>query len=128
MDRREMNHKWYEEFDAEKMTLTVSDGEVTATIKAEYEVCGTCEGQGKHVNPSIDSRGLSREDFDADPDFEREYFSGRYDQPCVECGGKRVVPVASKSASDEDKKLAEDARAEHYQYLAECEAERRMGA
>jgi hypothetical protein len=43
------------------------------------------------VNPSIDSHGLSREDFDQDPDFEEDYFSGVYDVPCYVCSGARVV-------------------------------------
>jgi hypothetical protein len=56
-----------------------------------YEVCPRCRGEGKHVNPSIDSHGLSREDFDQDPDFEEDYFSGVYDVPCYVCSGARVV-------------------------------------
>jgi hypothetical protein len=57
-----------------------------------WAVCPTCEGEGKHVNPSIDSHGISREEFDEDPDFEEAYFSGAYDVTCVECKGQRVVP------------------------------------
>jgi hypothetical protein len=56
-----------------------------------YEVCPRCRGEGKHVNPSIDSHGLTREDFDQDPDFEEDYFSGVYDVPCYVCSGARVV-------------------------------------
>lgn len=61
-------------------------------VEAHYEVCPTCEGHGKHVNPSIDSNGLTAEDFEEDPDFREEYMSGSYDVTCYQCGGKRVVP------------------------------------
>jgi hypothetical protein len=66
------------------------DGELDVAMK--YEVCGLCEGCGTHVNPSIDCCGLTREDFDEDPDFAEDYMSGAYDVPCNRCGGKRVVP------------------------------------
>jgi hypothetical protein len=61
--------------------------------KHKFEVCPRCEGRGKHVNPAIDGHGLSAEDFDQDPDFREDYFSGVYDVPCYECKGDRVVKV-----------------------------------
>ena len=39
------------------------------TVPAKFEVCPTCRGRGKHVNPNIDDRGISAEDFEEDPDF-----------------------------------------------------------
>lgn len=121
-----------------------------------FAVCPTCEGRGSHVNPSIDSQGLSAEDFDEDPDFREDYFSGAYDVPCAECRGNRVVPqCADDSCSDpalaKEHSGLRDRRdrvsIEHYpncaQHLtpddaeehedlgnmyAEQEAERRMGA
>lgn len=63
------------------------------TFPACFEVCPRCDGCGSHVNPAIDGNGLSREDFDQDPDFEEDYFAGVYDVPCEECRGLRVVPV-----------------------------------
>lgn len=84
------------EFDEQKMLVTFAiededENEVEYTIPVCFEVCPTCEGKGSHVNPSIDSHGLSREDFDEDPDFREEYFSGAYDVTCYACSGKRVV-------------------------------------
>ena len=90
MDRRDLNLAWAESFDEKTMTATTYGGE---TFLCEWEVCGTCEGRGKHVNPSIDAHGLTREDFDEDPDFAESYFRGDYDMPCNECHGRRVVPV-----------------------------------
>ena len=96
MDRRERNHKWWHQFDEARMQAIIlaEDGEgdeVEVRIPVVYEVCGTCDGKGTHVNPSIDSHGLSREDFDEDPDFRENYFSGMYDVQCNECRGKRVA-------------------------------------
>ena len=65
-----------------------------------WEVCPTCDGNGRHVNPSIDAGGLSAEDFDQDPDFYEGYMGGVYDVTCAECGGKRVVPVPDVQACD----------------------------
>jgi hypothetical protein len=71
--------------------------EVVHRLPARFEVCGRCEGRGKHVNPAIDAHGLTREDFESDPDFEDAYFSGRYDIACVKCLGLRVVPVVDEA-------------------------------
>ena len=100
-------------------------------MPVKYEVCGTCDGRGSHVNPSIDCNGLTSDDFYDDPDFESDYFSGRYDVTCYECGGKRVTPVVDKSRLDDRQKevlheIEENARYEA-EYEAEVAAERRMG-
>ncbi len=96
-----------------------------------YEICGTCRGAGKHVNPSIDSCGLSREDFD-DPDFTEDYFSGVYDVSCFQCGGKRVVPEVDREHLSEGqkaifKRLQEKMR-DDADYRNLCRQERMMGA
>lgn len=108
MDHRDVaGHlgKWYEEFNERQMTATVEleteDGEFEGvTVPVKYQVCETCNGKGSHVNPSIDSHGISAEEFAEDPDFKRDYLSGMYDQPCNECGGRRVVPVVDEEACD----------------------------
>lgn len=60
-------------------------------VLTHYEVCPTCSGSGTVVNPSIDAGGITRETFDDDPQFERDYFGGRFDVKCPSCTGKRVV-------------------------------------
>jgi len=129
MDSRERNHKWYSSFSEDKMCFILEDGEGNEReIPAIFTVCGTCDGKGKHVNPAIDSQGLSREDFDQDPDFEEDYFKGVYDIPCNECHGKRVSPEVNYSGMKEaDKKYVEDYIQEFYDYQAECDMERRLG-
>jgi len=61
-------------------------------LPGHYEVCSGCEGEGKHVNPSVDEHGITAEEFAEDPDFLEAYFSGVYDVECHTCHGKRVVP------------------------------------
>ena len=67
--------------------------EVAFVFPCEMQVCSVCDGKGTHVNPSVDCNGLSREDFENDPDFAESYFRGDYDQTCNNCGGNNVEPV-----------------------------------
>lgn len=64
------------------------------TLPARFEVCGTCDGKGSHVNPSIDSHGITSEEWanDWDDESREAYMRGAYDVPCYECAGKRVSP------------------------------------
>jgi hypothetical protein len=60
-------------------------------IPVQAHVCYTCRGKGTAVNPSIDCGGISSDEFDEDPLFAEEYFSGLYDIKCPECRGLRVT-------------------------------------
>ena len=110
-DPRTNVHRWYNSFDSKAMTVTVTvyfddeggdnyDCEEEVTLPVRYEVCDLCDGKGSHVNPSIDCGGLTAEDFDEDPGFAEAYFNGGYDQPCNQCGGRRVVPVVDSGSCD----------------------------
>jgi len=115
---------WAEvEEDEAKMVIRI--GHLGQEFPAQFKVCHVCEGTGRHVNPSIDSNGISPEEFAADPDFAAAYFGGVYDVVCNHCGGKRVVlePTTPEGREALDEILISDA-----QYRAEVEAERRMGA
>jgi len=107
--------------------------EESVRFPAKYEVCETCNGKGKHVNPSIDSHGITASEFAEDPDFREEYMSGAYDVPCYECEGKRVVPRVDEEAckgTDLEKRLKDlenNIQSEHECRMTEM-AERRMGA
>lgn len=68
------------------------DGRRELSLPGKYVVCTRCGGDGEYCNPAIDGHGLTQEDFDADPDFAEGYISGRYNIPCRECKGERVVP------------------------------------
>ena len=120
--------------DTDQMTGTIDleddDGEEESiSVALKYEVCPTCEGKGKHVNPSIDCDGLTAEDFAEDPDFRDDYFSGRYDVTCYECKGQRVVLELDRDNVDAAVLASIDATLdERARYEWESAAERRMGA
>ncbi len=67
----------------------------TLLLPGVNKVCDRCGGTGKHVNPSIDSHGISPEEFNEDPDFRESYFSGVYDITCEACAGEKVVGVVA---------------------------------
>jgi hypothetical protein len=61
-------------------------------VRSDFQVCPLCSGRGAVVDPNIDAGGLTREDFDHDPQFESDYFGGVFDMTCPTCDGLRVVP------------------------------------
>jgi hypothetical protein len=67
-------------------------------------VCGTCRGTGSHVNPNIDYKGITKEEFAEDPEFAEAYFDGFYDVTCYECGGNNVTLVIDNDSVDKSKK------------------------
>ena len=118
---RASNRKaWYESLDDNRMIATVDiDGEVRKA-PFTYGVCPLCDGKGSHVNPSIDSGGLTADDFYEDPEFKENYMNGTYDIPCNECHGKRVVPVCDDPEVLKEREL-------NALYELEREVEIRMG-
>ncbi len=133
--RREAG-KVIQNFDRQTITFVgidyredADDEGLDLTLPAKVEVCPTCGGRGKHVNPSIDAGGLSREDFYEDPDFADEYMSGRYDVACYECHGRNVTLTV-----DESRVSADDLAVLHSHWESERQsrserlAEMRMGA
>jgi hypothetical protein len=115
--------------DVERKVLifTTEDNEGLETeysLPLKWEVCPTCNGDGRHVNPSIDAHGLSREDFDADPTFKEDYFNGFYDVTCYECKGKRVVPAVDEMIADKETlKIYDDMIQDEQDYRSICMAE-----
>ena len=101
-------------------------------IRVKLEVCITCRGRGVIVNPSIDGNGLSREDFEQDPDFMEEYMSGVYDIQCPECHGRNVSPEVPYDPKWEN--MSPQQRffwnwvKEEAQHAAEVAGEQRRGA
>lgn len=108
--------------------LYLDDGS-EVELPTTWAVCPVCNGEGKHVNPSIDCNGLGWEDFDADPDFAEDYFSGNYDVTCNECRGRTTVLVPDLDAMTDDQRRQwerqqEEEAASRAEYLAEV----RLGA
>jgi len=140
MDYRDyaaQSDNWYDSINKSTMTLSVTiydydrDEEYKCEFPFEWTVCSVCDGNGSHVNPSIDAHGISAEEFYEDPDFAEEYFSGVYDVRCYGCGGKRVEPAIDYDrCTDEQKKhlkVFRNMQEEEYAYRMERESERRMG-
>ena len=93
------------------------DGEpIQRKISIHYVVCPVCDGRGSYVNPNIDRHGLTREDFDEDPDFAEDYMSGRFDIVCALCHGSNVIPEASKETEREELAAALDKAYEPPEY------------
>lgn len=109
-----------------------TEDEIIVRVPGRYVVCGTCSGRGRHVNPSIDSHGITADEFDEDPGFRDDYFAGTYDVACYDCAGRTTVLVPDEDRmTDEQKALVElrdrqevDAARDD----AEAAFERRMGA
>ncbi len=92
------------DFDERKMIAFIElyEWDEHLQVNVRFEVCPTCHGHAKHVNPSIDAGGLTDEDFDRDPDFYEQYMSGLYDVNCYECKGRAVVPALDKDNNPPD--------------------------
>ena len=102
--------------------------EIEVVLNAKFEVCWTCGGKGTHVSKSIDSNGISAEDFDRDPDFREEYFSGMYDVTCEECKGRNVTLIVDdENNTPENLKIYFDYLDDCYRDQMERDAERRAG-
>ncbi len=128
---RARDEKWWNEIDERRMVARFSlpdedgcDAETEET-PIRFEVCQTCDGRGRHVNPSIDCNGLAGEDFAEDPDLAEAYMSGALDVTCYGCGGARVVPVPITEAVQE---RLNQFRQDQADYAAERAAETRVGA
>lgn len=120
MDHRDVasvERNWYISIDRRRMRAIIElprsdeegDFDEEVDVPFIYEVCETCHGRGTHVNPSIDSHGISQDEWSEWDDEEREgYFSGHYDVECYECCGEKVIPVPDYEHIDD--KLAEEIR------------------
>jgi len=130
MDHRDIQSRtshWYDSFNENQMLATIDELEVNdeiidVSVSCIFQVCPTCDGKGHHVNPSIDSNGITAEEWNRDWSHEdrENYITGFYDIDCYECCGKRVVPIPDKYTNKpEILKAIEDA--EHAEYIYACE-------
>lgn len=56
---------------------------------SKYQVCPTCEGEGQ--SSAYLGAFTASEMEEQGPEFMEDYIAGRYDRPCDECQGRRVV-------------------------------------
>jgi len=150
MDRRDHtdSYRWWDEVSADLRKVTLRDAffdEDDNLVSADEDleedkkkwyhikwiVCTMCQGRGQYINPSIDSHGLSSEDFDRDPDFKDDYLSGVYNMTCELCGGRAVEPEFDEYYNSNAKGMIET-RNKFLDMIqswdAESEMERMMGA
>jgi len=127
MDRRETAFDPFNGAFDEKTMIGLVMGDPEQPVRCHWEMCDVCDGRGHHVNPSIDSHGISMQEFNDDPDFADSYWRGDYDVPCAQCGGKRVIAIPNVDDLD-GLAFYDEAVGQHFDYIAEREAERRMGA
>lgn len=108
-------------------TFTLADG-TEIKLPYKWEVCSVCNGEGKHVNPSVDAGGISAEQFHDDPEFAEDYFSGAYDVQCQCCHGRTTERVIDLDRMKPEHR-AEYAAQQHEDSLARIEqlSEIRMG-
>lgn len=117
-----------------QMTVIMTDdddNETEVSFPIRFEVCNTCEGRGRHVDPNIDSNGITSDEWNEWDDDEREgYMSGRYDITCLECHGDKVTPeIDNSKMDDKQKELYKkylDKLNDDIAYAHECMMERRM--
>ena len=147
--------KWYESFDEKNMSVRVEvfnyvyyDGmkeqlsnEAVKIIQEDgriefpmvFKVCPTCDGRGRHVNPSIDGNGITADEWDEWDDNSKEmYLSGGCDVKCYTCDGRRVVPEINTAqltpAQIEIADYIKECIEEDRRYVLMCLTERYYGA
>lgn len=104
---------------------TICNGDDTETqLPHKWEICGSCEGHGKS---SAYLGAFTRDDLDdAGEEFCEDYFAGRLDRPCEECGGSGKVAVADEGRMTKAQRKAwKDQCDDDADYHATVEAERR---
>ena len=94
-----MDHRYAKHF-PQKMNLGLPTIELEGEIiPSTVKVCFTCEGRGSHVNPDIDSHGITASEMsELGEDFEESYFSGVYDVVCTQCKGNKGIAVVNANA------------------------------
>lgn len=115
------------------MTVEITNSnDETYTVNApmSWEICDTCEGEGKH---SYGMGSFTMSEWEAEgEDFQRNYMAGRYDRRCGDCKGAGKVRVidhdAFEAQSPEDYALWQKQEQEDEDFALLQYYERRMGA
>lgn len=108
------------------------DSNIIVYVESKYEVCNTCQGRGKHINPNIDSGGITSSEWNEWGREEQDaYWSGRYDVTCYSCKGEKVTQILEYETDNKLYNWCCERLSEYYesQYesAAEYIAEKRMG-
>ncbi len=81
--------------------------EIEHELPACWAICTRCNGEGEHVNPSVDGHGITFDEWEEDWDDEgREmYLNGGYNVPCeAACKAGKVLVVDEHKCNAEPRK------------------------
>lgn len=115
--------------DSKYATDDLIEVETDVQFPAKWEICSSCNGDGKIVNPSIGA--ITSSEWENEWSFEdrENYMSGFYDVTCDGCcGAGKILTIDEEKA---DKKMLElyfKQQKEEAEYLNICRMERLMGA
>jgi len=103
------------------------DDDSEIDLPTKWVVCDLCDGEGKHVNSSIDSNGINLND--RPTEFWGRYMGGEFDVPCYKCHGRSTAKGIDEDACDPEHLGAWYRQQEerHFSFL-EHQAELRAGA
>lgn len=77
----------------QKYTYTdpATDDEVTVTLPTRWAICDCCRGDGHHAQHlgEFDAERMA----DHDEEWIEDYYAGRFDRPCTDCGGTGKVQL-----------------------------------
>jgi hypothetical protein len=109
------------------LTFHNAEGEpYSIEVRAVWQICGRCEGDGHHSNPAIDGNGITQSEWaEMDEEFREGYLSGQYDIRCEVCGGSGKLLCVDDDAFAKEfpKEYAENEKELEYERL--CDAESR---
>jgi hypothetical protein len=114
-----------------EVTIYGERRERRVSFPAEWVICDECRGEGKS-SAYLGAYTMDEMD-EAGPEFEEDYFAGRYDRTCECCKGSGKLKVIDY---DRVRGRLQEAYLRAYQeqereeraYQRICAAERRMGA
>lgn len=111
-----------------KPLTIMSDEGLEVEIPSKFEVCPRCDGNGVHDHPAF-ANGITSDDWngpDWDDDSREGCMSGRYNVPCEQCGGERVVPVPDWGRMTEEHRRLIDEHDRDMADLRACERSERI--
>lgn len=107
------------------LTITHDDDDETP-LPFKWEICGRCDGHGKHCGHL---GAITQEQMDDNgPDFFDDYMAGIYDKTCEACEGDGKVAVVDRAKMPKEQLADWDLQCKiDREMRAEEEAERRFG-